>query len=277
MKKLTTLIAMAAIAGSASAALVIPSANTEVLVDFETDIATVFVANVGDYQWSRTVTEPDHSETAGDNRGPIVLSTSWATTHIWHGDGTPDSFLADANGNGVTNDVLGSNQMGMYDGAGAAGNHAYRLTLEQQWAGTSLYLRIQNTTGAAVTEWNFDTDVYFGEADVGDSTTLQYSYAVGNDTDAGTMTFTNFGSTLSSVTGDVITSLAGTMSESVTTASVADGDYIVLQIYSVTASGSGSTSFVDNIGVTAIPEPATLSLIAALSGAMLFIRRRLMM
>ena len=261
MKRLITLIAMVAMAGAASAALMVTN-NTQHLITFETDIAGAFVANVGDNEWSRNVIEPDGNEASplNANRGPVMLSTSWAARHVWHNDGlgggVPTYFLADANNNGTTDQVLGSNQMGMYDGAGATSNHAYRVTLDGSWADTGLYLRIQNNTGAAVTDWTFNMDVYFGEAD-SDESTLQYSYAVDNGTAPGAMTYTTFGAALSSVNGDVITGPAKTMNETVTTTGVAAGGYIVLQIDSKNTSGGASDVYLDNIGVTAVFTPVT--------------------
>ena len=276
MKKLVTLIALTVIAGSASAAWVVND-GTQQLITFESDIAGVFVANAGT-EGNYGIVEPDAWQISpwNDNRGAGLISTAAALQQEWHPGynsvaASSTRLLADGDGNGTTNTTIGFNQVGVKLGAGA--DHSMQMAQDGDYANNGLYFRILNDTGATVTDWTFDALVYFGDDDTSTST-LSFSYAIDNGTDPDAMTFSSFDS-VSAAIGDVITTLDYTMSQTVTTAGVADGDYIVLAF--TDPSGDGSDIYLDDIGVTAIPEPATLGLIATLSGAMLFIRRRLMM
>ena len=266
-KVVVTLVAVGCFAGAltTSAQWVIDTVDDQNLITFETDVTNVFVANSG-IEGSYNICEPDawQISTMNTNRGAGLISISAASRQQWFpydgsgSQGTPTRFLADANGDGAnTSGQIGFNQVGTKLGAGATGNHAYQLSQQNDSAFNGLCFRIKNNTGETIYNWKFEADIYFGETNSAPEnfSVLGYSYAVNDGTDPSTnyMSFTSFGTAPAVKSGDVITKLAGTLDETVNTAGVKNGGFIVLRFED--ASTSGSDVYIDNIGVAAIKLP----------------------
>ena len=265
---------MVAGALTASAQWVIDTTDTQSLMTFDDDVDGVFMANKGtDTGWN--VVEPDNWVRSVHNSGGgnALFSESVATSHRWmNGDGTTNGsathFSTDGNANGATGDAIGYNQMTTRTGAGAVGNHSYGLSGKANGTDdhgvNGLYFRIQNNTGVTITDWTFDAKFYFGETNVNQFSILEYSYSIDDGTNPNTnyMSFISFGITPTVSQGDSITNLAGILSETVETAGVTNGGYIVLQFADTQDVGASSFVYIDDIGVTAVNPAPTGALIS---------------
>ena len=149
----------------------------------------------------------------------------------------------------------------------------YLFLNDAGWEAPTSYLRIQNNTGATVTDWTIGFDLYGGENSDSDRSTLYYGFASSNSVIPGDLTYSNFGSHAITNTGDEANlSFQLGVSESFS-ASVANGDYLVIAL-TQTHQNSGSLIGLDNFSVTAIPEPGTLALVGIALGSLLLFRKR---
>lgn len=148
------------------------------------------------------------------------------------------------------------------------------------WASTAIYVRIQNTTGQTVPQWQVSFDLYGYENSDSNRSTVYGEYVVSNSLQPGPLTYTTSSSTLIPNTNGSFT-LVGNISNTFS-ASVANGDYLIFRIREVSPPPSwdpngfqdGSGVYFDNFTVEAIPEPGSIGMILG-AGALLVLRRRL--
>lgn len=148
----------------------------------------------------------------------------------------------------------------------------------QPFRSYALTLRIQNVSGASISEWSVDMDNWWGDRD-NDSATMSLAYSTDNVTFTTLDSFTTFNNSTTVSKRD----LGGTFN-----ANVADGSFLYVRVANLrpgavanaldTAGGTGNGAMliIDNWNVTAIPEPSTVAFFAsALAGlAYLFFRNR---
>jgi hypothetical protein len=279
--RLTLLTVALGLASTASAQLIITQLGTTTTIDFDSTTPGIYQARTGT-GGSRSIAEPNSWDVDPNNpnKASALISTGVALSQTFHtgyagqGNGSPTRFAADGNGNNATNDNdIGYNDMVVAQVTGLASN-ALRLSLDQDWALNGFYFRIQNNTGSTVSAWTFTADLFIAEPDSGGFSNIQFAYAVSNNNNPAAMTFTTFGG---SPTISQNMTLSGTPqfqlnNNNTVNATVANGDYIVLAIRD-TANASGSTVFVDNIGITAVPEASTYALIGLGLAALFTLRR----
>jgi hypothetical protein len=283
MKKSVSVLALAALglASTASAQLVITQLGTPTVITFDTDTPGIYSARTGTGN-SRSITEPDDWDVNPNNPNKasalistgVALSRSNHTGYTGQVQGSPTRFAADGNGNGLVDVDIGFNEMLVLrpdQGTGLASN-ALRLTLNNDWALNSFYFRIQNNTGSTVSAWTFTADLFIAEPNANNFSNIQFSYAVSNLTNPGNMTFTTFGGSPSITPGMTLSGNPAFQLNSTVSATVAHGDYIVLAFNDLQTT-EGSTVFVDNIGITAVPEPSTYALIGLGLAALFTLRR----
>jgi hypothetical protein len=279
MKKNLAIFSVAlSMACTATAQLVITQLGTPTVIDFQSDIPGVYVTPTG-FGGVTTIAEPNAPEvTNPSNRYSAVISTGVSFLHPNANGGNPTLFAADGNSNGTTTDLsISHGSMKVLDSTGPEADpqlssRALRLSPNNDGIQNAVFFRIQNNTGQTVNSWIFTADIFFREPNAGDSSSVELSYAANNGNNPGAMTFNTIATSPSSVQSSVLY-LAHSFNETVNV-SVANGDYIVLRFRDTQGqAGSGSTTFIDNIGVIAVPEPSTYLLIGLGVGALFALRR----
>jgi hypothetical protein len=286
MKTAYSLLALAAfgMASTASAQLVITNLNTPTLIDFDSATPGIYHPRTGT-GGTFNIIEPNSWQLDNFNadQGSGFLSNGVANSYgnvegyVGQGNNSPTHFANDGNGNGQTNNEIGFGGMAVYrpDQPEATGlnSNAFRLAINNDWAQNGQYFRIQNNTGATVSQWTFTADLFIAEPDASNFSNIQFSYAVDNGVNPATMTFTTFGGSPTITQGMTLSGTPQFQLNSTVSATVAHGDYIVLAFNDLQTT-EGSTVFVDNIGITAIPEPSTLALAGIALSSLLLVRRR---
>jgi hypothetical protein len=280
MKNTLATLSLAALglASTASAQLQIENLNTPYLINFDSNVPGIYYTLTG-FPTNNTysIAEPDAPDAQlGNNfmdRASHLRSTGVATSQSTHvgfegqGAGSPTRFANDGNGNGNTDDAnIGQPGMRVYlNGETAASgltSNAFRLALNNDGAQNAVYFRIFNDTGGNVPSWNFKADFFIAEPDANNFSTLEFAYAVSNNNNPGAMTFTTFGTPPTITSGLTLSGTPFFQLNAIVNALVNDQNYIVLA-FRDTSSGTnvGSTIFIDNIEITAVPEPSTYLLI----------------
>lgn len=281
-KSLHSIISLAAlgVASTASAQLVVTATNTPTVITFDANTPGIYQARTGT-GGTRSIAEPGSwdIDPSNSNKASALISTGVALSQSFHtgyqgqGQGSPTRFAADGNGNGSTNDVdIGFSSMAVFQVSGLTSN-ALRLSANADWALNGLYFRIQNNTGATVSSWTFTADLFIEEPDADGFSNVQFSYAVNNGNNPAAMTFTAFGGSPTITQGMTLSANPQFQLNATVSATVAQGDYIILAFNDISQS-SGSTVFIDNIGITAVPEPSTYALLGGLVALGLAIVRR---
>jgi hypothetical protein len=277
--RLTLLTVALGLASTASAQLIITQLGTTTTIDFDSTTPGIYQARTGT-GGSRSIAEPNSWDVDPNNPNKasalistgVALSQSFHTGYTGQGNGSPTRFAADGNGNNATNDDdIGFSTMFVLQESGLASN-ALRLTLNDDYALNSFYFRIQNNTGSTVSAWNFKADLFIAEPDSGGFSIIQFAYAVSNNNNPAAMTFTTFGGSPTITQNMTLSATPQFQLDATVNATVANGDYIVLAFRDI-QSGSGSTVFIDNIGITAVPEASTYALIGLGLAALFTLRR----
>jgi hypothetical protein len=282
--RLTLLTFALGLASTASAQLVITQLGTQTLITFDTATPGIYHPRTGT-GGTYNIIEPDswQLDNFNNDKGSGFLSngvaSSYGTLSGYQGQGnnSPTRFANDGNGNGnSTDDNIGFSGMAVYrpDQIPGLNSNAFRLAIDGDWAENGQYFRILNNTGSTVSAWTFTADLFIVEpdADANDFSNIQFAYAVDNGNNPATMPFTPFGGSPTITSGMTLSGTPQFQLNSTVSATVANGGYIVLAFLD-TANAPGSTVFVDNIGITAVPEPSTYALIGLGLAALFTLRR----
>jgi hypothetical protein len=274
-KKLLTLASLLlGAAGLLQAQIVVTNTNTAYTVDFDSQQAGITSWDGGG---SANLIEPGRSGIFEQDGIYTSFMTAYHNSANAGGQGNGVvGWFGDGNNDGDVEDIFGSAATSGWSNSplGYTGR-ILRVTGVNDYDTERVYFRIQNNTGATVTDWTISYDLYGADADaaVNHRSTLLSRYAVSNLVNPGDMTFTTVDTYLMSNTGST-TALSLDAAKSLNfTASVASGDYLVFALEEVN-SNSGSAIYIDNLSVTAIPEPGTLALLGIALGSLLLFRRR---
>lgn len=261
MKKIITfgVAALAVTLGSARADLVLASLNSAVVIDFESTLANV---NNGPFAGSGFQSAPSAGQLDSD---------SWAVT------GWSDGALAFGG-----TQTAGDYARGLDNAGGVTSGGFYSFTNSttmsrtlgvqpggSDWAPGTLTLRMTNQTGATITQLDIAYDIWVNN-DQGRSSSFNFSHSADNSsyTAVGAMDLT------STVAADALGFQLNTRSTSLTGLSIADGAQYYIRWSGADVGGSGSRDefALDNISITAVPEPTTFALLGIAAAAL--IRRR---
>lgn len=240
--------------------LAVTSLSVPVTVDFDTRLEGVCQPATGT-GGAAVLLESGHGDRGGTrpNSASGFHPESIAVAHkqrnySGRGNGLPSLFGGDFNLNGATNDAfsLSSNDVGILTGANTVhGGNAVRLSKDDDYAWSTLYVRIRNATGAAAEQWSFAFDILAAEDDANLSQ-LQFSHAVGDAADPGTLVFTPFGTPPAlAATGGALVHV-GRVFETISV-SVPDGGHLVLAIADVADGARSSLVLIDNLTITVTP------------------------
>lgn len=172
-------------------------------------------------------------------------------------------------------------------GVGVATDRAFGLGIQSPTVFSAIGAQFQNDTGSAITELNisYDGEMWYmgGIKTVAD--TMKFAYSTdatsltdGTWTDVSTLNFSSpFTTTAAQFQlkdgNDAANRTAG-IADSITGLNIADGATFFVRWYSVDNGGKNDGLTIDNVSITAVPEPATFGLVAIFGGAALLIRRR---
>lgn len=262
MKKLSILTLSVLVvlpALSLKSAMVIPALNSPVTVDFDNDLPGV---NAGAFAGTGLVAEPSAGQ---------LNSNAWRITGVrpgdttFGGDHTDVSFTRGLSTGGV---LAG----GLYAFDVGGGNRTLGIQPHGQgdFIPGAITLRIQNNTGGTVNSWDLSYDLF-----VLNDQNRSHSFDWAWSTDD--VTYTNLHEYVSPQGADALGwSNVASPAASNLSASVVDGGYLYLQWAGAYVAGSGGYDefAIDNISVTAIPEPATAALLVGGLGLLLVVRRR---
>lgn len=278
--RFVSLIALTASLGfvaTTHASLVVTDGSANIIT-FDADVPGVYQSRTGSGV-ARSLTEPDDfgRSVFNVNLPATLLPEGAAVLQQFSnisggGPNAPSLFGTDFNNDGDSADQFQNPNgpiVALAPGGPISGD-AFRLTNEGDFANTAVYIRIQNNTGATVDTWDIGAELFSRDTGGGFST-IQFSHAASNATDPGSITFTDVAGPAITDTSGSIVALPG-ISETISV-TVANGDFLVIGFADTAASASGSEVFLDNISVTAVPEPGGLVL-AGLGGVFLATRRR---
>jgi hypothetical protein len=284
--RLTLLTVALGLASTASAQLIITQLGTTTTIDFDSATPGIYHPRTGT-GGSRSISEPNSWDIDPNNNSAnkpsalistgVALSQTFHTGYAGQGNGSPTRFAADGNGNNATNDNdIGFNDMLVLrpDQVSGLASNALRLSKDNDYALNRFYFRIQNNTGSTVSAWNFKADLFIAEPDSGGFSDIQFAYAVDIGNNPATMTFTTFGGSVNISQNMTLSATPQFQLNATVNATVANGDYIVLAFLDNPPNNTaGSTVFIDNIGITAVPEASTYALIGLGLAALFTLRR----
>lgn len=289
-------VALASVAAPLHAQLLVTGLNNPAVITFNETVGNVVRFGGENPAGRGSIHEPDAWDYRA-NGGYVALSS-----HAWyshHASYAPTGFGADANGDGDTSDAFGVGYTGLTTLRGGSDSGSFAVlgannwglglaagNLATPWANGIITLRIQNTTGATVTDWSFFADVWYASQNGGSNPgILTFSWSTGDFTN--NASFTNFASRTSTKTtdssGDAVRTDASQWSDQLSlgdsfSATVLNGEYLYIQFNADRPNGGAGASWVlDNLTVTAVPEPSAFALLlgaGALGGVALRRRRR---
>jgi hypothetical protein len=254
---------------SVRADLVVSSVSTPVAITFDSTLTDV---NNGEYLGEGFHSSPSNGQLDSD---------SWAVdaesaTLSFGGTAGPGGVF----GNGQFGDPIGVNVGGLWSFDVGGGNS----TLGVQPHGShftpgSITLRVRNDTGMTITSWSVAYDI-FSFNDSSRSTSVDFSYAVGTTT-PGSFTSVPLLEFDSPPESDSAAWSGPTTKSTVIADSVASGSHLFLR-WTFNTSNQGAPANIqdevalDNISVTAVPEPGAVQFGAVLCagvGLVWFIRQ----
>jgi hypothetical protein len=255
---MATIAAVAAV--NLNAQVVISTFNSPVTVDFDSGLAGV---NNGAFAGTGIVAAPAAGQLDSDAWRVTGLSAGDTT---FGGDFTAASFTRGSSTGGITASGLHA-----FDVGGGNLTMGIQPALNDFNPGT-ITLRIQNNTGGTVNTWDLSYDLF-----VFNDQNRSHSWDWAWSTDD--ITYTNLHQYASPAGGDtapVAWSNVASPSASNLSASVVDGGYLYLQWsgQDLGLSGGRDELAIDNVSVTAVPEPATGALLVGGLGLLLVLWRQ---
>lgn len=199
-------------------------------------------------------------------------SDTWAVSGMsdgsvaFGGSGTSGDFARGSSSGGETTGGIYAFDVGL-------GNIALGVQPGgSDWTPGDLTLRVQNNTGATVTSWNLSYDIFVYN-DQNRANSFNFSWST-DDTTYNSIAALDYTSTATADTTPAWVSNA--RSTTGLAATVAAGDFLYLRWTGNDVSGSGSRDEfgLDNVSVTAVPEPSTFVLLLSGLVGLFFARRR---
>lgn len=217
-----------------------------------------------------SIAEPNNWGSTGETGRMVLSSLAWA--YDQNGLIMSHPFQADANNNGDIESRFDIFQISIvsetYLPALGANNFALRFN-ENTWADKRLTLKVVNNTGVAVNQWQINVDTWFQDTGLNPAT---LNLLVGTTFVADATGYTLLGSragTNSSAGFSAMSVVGGVYSQT-----VAPGDALYVQLF-YDQNGNGTAFVIDNLSVTAVPEPAMAAgLLALVSLLLVGLRRR---
>ncbi len=181
-------------------------------------------------------------------------------------------------------------------GAGVVTDRAFGSGIQAATTFSAVGAQFQNNTGSAITQLDigYDGEMWYHGAFKTlalPKDTLKFAYSLdatsltsGTWTDVPALDFLSPVNRFSAADGAQFALLDGNaaanrtagISSSIGSLNIADGATFFLRWYSVDNGGKNDGLLIDNVSVQAIPEPATLGMIASFGAALLVIRRKFM-
>lgn len=239
--------------------------DTPLVLNFDSTVAGAYRFAGNPLASGTVISEPNGWAAQGEENRFVFYTASWH----YFGDSRKDmtnAFTNDANNDGNQETRFDFFQAGVIASpSGTPGDYAFRF-LEDTWADKVFSFKVTNNTGSTVTNWNVSLDSWFNDTGKGPATLgLYYSdtwtLPVNNNEPAVSAGFTNLAARSGTNTSSGLSTkqtLGGDFS-----LSIPQGGSLFVQLF-YDQNGQGTEFIVDNIAVTAVPEPVTISSLAAL-------------
>lgn len=263
-KKLLPLFGLAiGLSGTAQAQLSVTALNAEVRVDFDNGLAGV---NNGTYT---AIPRPGIASTPAAG---ALDSDAWRVEGLAAGDTTfGDDFSGLSFSRGTNPGGSGTSGLNAFSDVGGTNIAMGIQPAANDFSPGNITLRVQNNTGAAVSQWDLAYELWVYE-DGGESRFFNWDWSIDDTT-------YNSLNTFSTVAGFQSAQWTNPVSASIASvnAAVADGGFLYLRWSGGYNTGvSGRDEFaIDDISVTAIPESSAFAVLAGvLSLGCVALRRR---
>jgi len=275
MKRLSILaLAVASLTGYSMAGLSVSTFNTALVADLDSTIPGVYRFAGNPTTNGPVIGEPNNWAMTGESGRFGFDSRSWHMTnssHAWDRFSTP--FTSDINNNGNTDDRFDFHQEGIVlSPAGGAGNYAFRFD-QDRWQDRVFSLKAVNNTGTSVSDWAVTLDTWFNDTGLSPATMKIFYSATwsqnnpgGEGPGAGFTLLDSRNATNANAGLSTLETIGGNFSTLVPA-----GGSLFIKIH-YDQNGQGTEWIIDNLSVTAIPEPGILALFAGLP--LLILRKR---
>lgn len=284
--KILATLAICATAGTAGAQLIVNDYSAKV-ISFSSNVTGVWSVGGGNPTGSLAGPTPSGSIPYDSDAWALRAGTAQDLTlpPALSGNGSAVGFggtsAAGAISRGVESTAgWGTSGLGVVTGVTSGPNFGNAIGFRPQGGSTdnaAIFLRVQNTTGSTVTSWKLDYNLYYINIGVATSGAFAYSTDGGASfsSNVSALGFTTLGTntvTTPTVSDWTLISLA----ETTISASVANNDYLILRwaLGNDVASGNMNRLAIDDISVTAVPEPTTWALLAGSLTTLVIFRRR---
>ena len=238
----------------AQAAIAVSTANSPVIVTFDADVANaVRASGTGNLRAVSEANAEDYNPCRGLKTA--AFATKKANESIYGLGNNVAGYFVDGNNDGDVIDIFNNGPGLKLNPLGAASN-LVMISPVDDWTTSAVYLRIQNTTGATVSNWKIGFELYGAETN-NDVSTLNYGFAVSNSLQPGSLSYTSFGSHEMTNTGSTAALSLDATEDIDVAAVVPDGGYLVIAL-TETGVNSGSAIYLDNLSVTALASNNTV-------------------